>query len=159
MRWWNLVADHWKMPLSPNGDLLYPQALVYWCHLSFLLCLPSYLTTVYNWGFLKKIHGEIQWSQEQKEKTTIFISGLMLHTLKYALAVDFGKWGQAYCINYVRSVLSCQSGLLLFMAFICCYSVWGHRENLGRVETRHEWPGGHIFLKQKKPTTMNQTIL
>lgn len=43
-----------------------------------------------------KFHGKIQWSQEQKEKNpTISISGIILHALKYAIAVDFGKITEA----------------------------------------------------------------
>lgn len=46
-----------------------------------------------------RFHGEIWWSQEQKEKTqTVFISEIILHSLKYALAMDFGMISNAQCI-------------------------------------------------------------
>ena len=86
------MADHWKMALSPNSDFFFVLQLCLYSGAIFLIMDSFLYKCLIKFRLLFKFHGEIWWSQEQKENTpTILISAIILHALKYTPDVDFGK--------------------------------------------------------------------
>lgn len=97
------MLEHWKIILAPKNVVLgffSPSSSSCILVPSFFIIIAFFLP---YYCFIKsrayfRFHGEIWWSQEQKEKTqTVFISEIILHSLKYALAVDSGMISDAQC--------------------------------------------------------------